>query len=103
MIVKLLTEHHLEFLSLEGDYRGLSESTHAKMPHCWKSRALAQKYSLTTAAARFLVIIQVDNFDPTTITDHSPTDDTMRKTLEQTNQQGTIHKQLRGLFKYECK
>ena len=27
MIVKLLTEHHLEFLSLKGGYTGLSEST----------------------------------------------------------------------------
>ena len=42
MIVKLLTEHHLEFLSLKGGCRGSSESTHAKMPHCWKSHALAQ-------------------------------------------------------------
>ena len=41
MIVKLLTEHHLEFLSLKGDCRGSSESTHVKMPHCWKSHALA--------------------------------------------------------------
>ena len=28
MIVKLLTEHHLEFLSLTGDYRDSPESTH---------------------------------------------------------------------------
>ena len=42
MIVKLLTEHHLEFLSLKGGCRGSSESTHVKMPHCWKSHALAQ-------------------------------------------------------------
>ena len=41
MIVKLLTEHLLEFLSVTGGYRGLSESTHVKMPHCWKSHALA--------------------------------------------------------------
>ena len=41
MSVKLLTEHHLEFLSLKGGCRGLSESTHVKMPHCWKSHALA--------------------------------------------------------------
>ena len=41
MIVKLLTEHYLEFLSLKGGCRGLSESTHAKMPHYWKSHALA--------------------------------------------------------------
>ena len=42
MIVKLLIEHHLEFLSLKGGRRGSSESTHVKMPHCWKSHALAQ-------------------------------------------------------------
>ena len=42
MIVKLLTEHHLEFLSLKGDCRGSSESTLVKMPHCWKSRVAAQ-------------------------------------------------------------
>ena len=41
MIVKLLTEHHLEFLSLEGGCRGSSKSTHVKMPFCWKSHALA--------------------------------------------------------------
>ena len=42
MIVKLLTEHHLEFLSLKGGCRGSSESALVKMAHCWKSHALAQ-------------------------------------------------------------
>ena len=42
MIVKLLTEHHLEFLSLKGGCRGSSESTHVEIPQCWKSHALAQ-------------------------------------------------------------
>ena len=41
MIVKLLTEHHLEFLSLKGGCWGSSESTYVKMPHCWKSHALS--------------------------------------------------------------
>ena len=41
MIVKLLTEQCLEFLSLKIGCRGSSESTHVKMPHCWKSHALA--------------------------------------------------------------
>ena len=41
MIVKLLTEHHLEFLTVKGGYTGSSESTHVKMPHCWKSHATA--------------------------------------------------------------
>ena len=42
MIVKLLTEHHLEFLSLKGGRRGSSESTLVKMSNCWKSHAAAQ-------------------------------------------------------------
>ena len=42
MIAKLLTERHFEFLSLKGGCRGSSESTHVKIPHCWKSHALAQ-------------------------------------------------------------
>ena len=42
MIVKLLTEHHLEFLSLTEGCKGSSESTHVKMSHCWKCHALAQ-------------------------------------------------------------
>ena len=41
MIVKLLSEHHLEFLSLKGDCTGSSESTLVKMSNCWKSHALA--------------------------------------------------------------
>ena len=41
MIVKLLTGHHLEFLSLKVGCRGSSEYTHAKMPQCWKAHALA--------------------------------------------------------------
>ena len=42
MIIKLLTEHHLEFLSLKGGCRGSSESTLVKMSNCWKFRAAAQ-------------------------------------------------------------
>ena len=41
MIVKLLTEHHLEFLSLTGGCRGSSESTLVKMTNCWKSHSIA--------------------------------------------------------------
>ena len=44
MNVKLLTEHHLEFLSLKGGCTGSSESFNAKMPHCWKSHVAAQIY-----------------------------------------------------------
>ena len=41
MNVKLLTEHHLEFLNLKGGCPGSSESTLVKMPHCWKSHVVA--------------------------------------------------------------
>ena len=50
MIVKLLTEHHLVFLSLKGGCRGSSEATHVKMPLCWKSHALAHYYYLKLGA-----------------------------------------------------
>ena len=52
MSVKLLTEHLLEFLSLKGGCTGSSESTHVKMPHCWKSHALAQ-----------IILIKVSHFN----------------------------------------
>ena len=41
MIVKLLTEHHLEFQSLTGGCTASSESTLVKMSNCWKSCAAA--------------------------------------------------------------
>ena len=41
-MVKLLTEHHLEFLSFKEGCRGSSESTLAKMSNCWKSHVTAQ-------------------------------------------------------------
>ena len=43
MSFKLLTEHHLKFLSLKGGCIGSSESVHDKMPHFWKSHVMAQK------------------------------------------------------------
>ena len=44
MSIKLLTEHHLEFLSLKGGCIGSYESPLVKMPHCWKSRVTAHIY-----------------------------------------------------------
>ena len=41
MVVKLQTEHHLEFLCLKGFCTGSSEPTLVKMPHCWKSHVTA--------------------------------------------------------------
>ena len=43
MAVKLLTEYHLEFLSLKAGCRGSSKSTHVKMSNCWKSHAVRDK------------------------------------------------------------
>ena len=48
MIIYLLTEHHLEFLSLKGGCRGSSESTLVKMSNCWKYYARAQFYLLSS-------------------------------------------------------
>ena len=41
MTVKLVTEHHLAFLSLKRGCTGSSESTLVKMPHCWKPHVTA--------------------------------------------------------------
>ena len=41
MIVKLLTEQRLEFLSLKGGCRGSPESTLVKLSNCWQSYATA--------------------------------------------------------------
>ena len=63
LTVKLLTEHHLEFLSLKGGCRGSSESTHVKMSHCWKSHATAQFLLSILKAAPSLqeAIVSYDN------------------------------------------
>ena len=42
MFVKLLTDNHLEFLSLKGGCRGSTYSTLVKMSNCWISRVAAQ-------------------------------------------------------------
>ena len=47
MTVKLLAEHHLEFLSLKGGCKDSSESTLVKIPHCWKSHVTAHVFSAT--------------------------------------------------------
>ena len=41
MNIKLLNEHHLEFLSLKGGCIGSSESRFVRMPPCWKSHVAA--------------------------------------------------------------
>ena len=68
MIVKLLTERHLEFLSITGGCRGPSESTLVKMSNCWKSRALAhiicwsQKHALLYGYVSLICFIYFSGF-----------------------------------------
>ena len=57
MIVKLLTERHLEFLSLKGGCTGSSESTLVKMSNCWKSRALAQIIFESSNQSAFKILV----------------------------------------------
>ena len=59
MIVKLLTEQHLEFLSLKGGCTGSSESTLVKMPHCWNSHVAAH----LGFVVRFLIACSVQFCD----------------------------------------
>ena len=56
MSVMLLTEHHLEFLSLKGGCTGSSESTIVKIPHCWKSHVVAQVVKCQMELFSFLVL-----------------------------------------------
>ena len=53
MIVKILTEQHLEFLSLKGGCTCSSESTLVKMSNCWKSDAAAHNIYSVTFCDRF--------------------------------------------------
>ena len=55
MIVKLLTEHNLEFLSLTGGCTGSSESALVKNSNCWKSGATAQ-ISINRTISQLIVI-----------------------------------------------
>ena len=55
MIVKLLTERHLEFLSVKGGCTGSPESTLVKMSNCCKSHALA-RFQMTTVLQPTLVL-----------------------------------------------
>ena len=53
MIVKLLTEHHLQFLALKGGCGGSSESTLVKMSNCWKSQSTAHFISFAFSKASY--------------------------------------------------
>ena len=72
MTVKLLTEHHLEFLSLKRGYTGLSETTLVKMPHCWKSHITAYTrmtyiYYVKLFSIVFVCLFNLTLYAPATI------------------------------------
>ena len=60
MIIKLLTEHHLEFQNFKGGCRGSSEHTLVKMPYCWKSHVAAQLYCLALSRETFTGLIPTE-------------------------------------------
>ena len=62
MNVKLLTEHHLEYLSLKGACTSLSESTVVKMPLCWKSRVMARMCCLVFFFCKYHNKVSSDQF-----------------------------------------
>ena len=47
IILRLPTEHHMEFLSFYGGCTCSSEFTLVKMPHCWKSHVISQMKKLS--------------------------------------------------------
>ena len=56
MTVKLLIEHHWEFLSLKGGSTGSFESTLVKMPYCWRSHVAAQFFHYLRDSLRTIMI-----------------------------------------------
>ena len=62
MSVELLSELHLEFLSLKGGCTGSSKSTLVKMPHCWKSHVMAHiaSYKIANKFVNKQVIMELN-------------------------------------------
>ena len=64
MNIKLLTEHHLEFLCLTGGCTGSSEFTLVKMSHCRKSHFMAQLCCFfRLIVLTFVLLFQIDCVD----------------------------------------
>ena len=65
MDIRLLTEHHLEFLSLKGGCTGSSESILVRMPHWWKAHVAAHmlfayyRYNLNMISLYLLSIMSL--------------------------------------------
>ena len=60
MIVKLLTEYNLKFLSLKGGCRGSSESTLVIMSNYWKSHATTHMINVFIRVKEETVVIVVN-------------------------------------------
>ena len=73
MTDKLLTEQHLEFLSLLRGCTDSSESIHVKMPHCWKSHASRAHLFLGNILHAFLchTAPRFHGQKASTVTDHN--------------------------------
>ena len=67
MGLKLLIEHHLEFLSLKGGCTGSSVSTLVKILHCWKSHVTAQLRCSFSGVVHFLESKIVNIFLPSSL------------------------------------
>ena len=58
MTLRLLTEHHLEFLILKGGCTGSFESIYVKMMYGWKSHVVAHVHGLSSFKHPKLQIIR---------------------------------------------
>ena len=61
MSVKLLTEHHFEFLSLKRGCIGQFEYTLVKMPHWWKSHVAA--HYVNSPSSNLKDVMEINRFD----------------------------------------
>ena len=63
MTVKLLTEQHFEFLSLEGGSKGWSEYILFKVPHCRKSHVTAHMSFKKVLKGQYYKKLHIKQFD----------------------------------------
>ena len=62
MIVKLLVEHNLASLSLKRVCTDLFESTHVKIPHCWKFYVTAQIVLAVLSSIAIVLLMNPESF-----------------------------------------
>ena len=61
MSLKLLTEHHLEFLSFKEGCTGSSECTLVKISHCWKSHVAGHLVLFSVPSSAHLLALVDEN------------------------------------------